>query len=81
MNGKVRVVAFVGEEGRDAGRSARSVVVGKLCKGKEFSPIVLLIVAIDSEILFQRLVSPFGLSVSFGVVTGREVELHVQGFP
>ena len=43
----VGVVALVGEEGRDASGSVQSIVVQELCKGQEFRPVVLLVVAID----------------------------------
>jgi hypothetical protein len=32
------------------------------------------------EILFQGLIHAFGLSIAFWVVSGGEVEFHVQGF-
>ena len=44
----VRVVAFVGEEGRDASGSIQSIVVRELRKWQEFGPVVLLVVAIDA---------------------------------
>ena len=52
VDGKVWVVAFVGKERQDSSSSTRDIVIGKLCKGKEPGPIVLLIVAIDTEVLF-----------------------------
>ena len=48
VDGDVRVVALVGEEGRDASGSVQSIVVQELCKGQEFGPVVLLVVAIDA---------------------------------
>src|SRR3979490_1211946 len=47
MDGEVRVVAFIGKEGQDSSRSTGSIVVGEFCEGKERSPVVLLIVAVD----------------------------------
>ena len=41
-------------------------------------PVVLLIVAVDSKILFQGLVYTFCLSVAFRVVTRGKVQFHVQ---
>jgi len=38
----------------------------------------LLVVAIDSEVLFQSLISSFSLSITFGMISGSEVKLHVQ---
>ena len=43
-----------------------------------FGPIVLLVVAIDLEVLFQSLISSFSLSITFGMISGSEVQLHVQ---
>lgn len=39
-----------------------------------------MIIAIDSEILFQCLVGSFRLTVTFGMISGSEVEFHVQSF-
>ena len=38
----------------------------------------MLVVAIDSEVLFQSLISLFSLSITFGMISGSEVKLHVQ---
>ena len=45
---------------------------------KEFRPIVLLVVAIDLEVLFQSLLSLFSLSITFRIISGSGVKLHVQ---
>ena len=44
----VGVVALVGEEGRDASGCIRSIVVQELCKGQEFGPVILLVIAINA---------------------------------
>ena len=72
------MVAFIGKEQGYSSCGVRSVIVCKLRNWKEVRPIVLLIVAIDSEVLFQGLVHAFGLSVTLGMITGGEVELHVK---
>ena len=79
--GKIRIVAFVRKEGGNAGSVIHSVVVSKLGHGEERRPIVLLVGAEDSEDLFEGLVNSLGLSVGFRVVSGGEVEIHVQSFP
>ena len=71
------MIALVSEEGRDASGGVRSIVVGKLCKGKELRPVVLLIVGVDSEILLKRLVDSFRLPIAFRMITGGEVEPHI----
>ena len=38
----------------------------------------LLVVAIDSEVLFQSLISLFCLPITFRMISGSEVKLHVQ---
>ena len=52
-DGEVGVVTLVGEEGGDTSGFGGSVVVGELGEGKEIVPVVLLVVAVGSEILFQ----------------------------
>lgn len=80
MDGEVRMVAFVGEEGCDSSGSTRSVVVRKLRKREEFGPVVLLVVAIRAEVLFECLIRAFGLAIAFRVVTRGEVKTHVESF-
>ena len=52
---------------------ARCVIVSEFCKSKKLIPVVLLIIAVDSEELFEGLIGVFGLTVSFGMITGSEV--------
>ena len=48
------MITLVGKEGCDSSSSTGCIVVGELSESqwKEFVPIVLLIVAIDSDVLF-----------------------------
>ena len=46
------MVTLVGKEGCDSGSSTGRIVVGELGEWKEFIQVVLLIIAIDSEVLF-----------------------------
>ena len=39
-----------------------------------------MVIAVDLEVSFQSLVRAFGLSVALRVVTGGEVQFHVQDF-
>ena len=71
------MVTFVSEERCNASSGTRSIIVSELCQREEFGPIVLLVIAIDSNVLFQGLICSFGLSVSFGVITGGEMEFHI----
>ena len=74
------MVSFVSKERGDSRSSIRGIVIGEFGDGKQIRPIVLLVVAIYSEVLFQGLIHLFGLSVAFGVITGGKMEFHVQGF-
>jgi len=76
----VGVVAFVGEEGGDTSGCARGVVKSELCKWEEFGPVVLLVVAVDSEILLKCLVCPLSLTISFWVITRGEMQGHSECF-
>jgi len=76
----VRVISLVGEEWRYSGGSTRSIVVCKLREWEKSLPIVLLVVAVNLEVLFQCLVGAFGLSIAFRVVSRGEVKLHVESF-
>ena len=49
----VGVIAFVGKERSYAGSSAGRVVVCELSKGKDFRPIVLLVVAENAKVLVR----------------------------
>ena len=74
------MVSFVGKKWGDSHGGIRGVIISKLGDGEQIRPIVLLVVAVYSEVLFQSLIHSFGLSVAFGVTTGGKVEFHVQGF-
>jgi len=78
IHGDVQMKIFVSEERGNASSGAQSIIVSEFCQREEFGPIVLLIIAIDSNVLFQGLICSFSLSVSFGVITRGEVELHIQ---
>ena len=55
-----------------------SIVVREFGERKEIGPVVLLVVVVQSEVTFERLVHPFSLAVSFRMICGGEVELHVE---
>jgi hypothetical protein len=68
MYGDVRVVSFVGKEGRSDG-CTQSIVVSEFSEGKEQRPVVLLVVAEYTEVLFKCLIESFSLSISFRIIT------------
>jgi len=76
----VGVVAFVGKEGRDTCGCTRGVVKCELRKWEEFGPIVLLVVTVDSEVLFESLVHLLSLTISFWVITRGEMQGHSKCF-
>ena len=55
-----------------------SIKVHDSSSGKKFVPVVLLVVAVDSDVLLQSLVHLFRLSVSLWVVSRSEMKLHVD---
>ena len=77
VDGKIWMIALIGKEQRDSRSRTWSIIICEFCKWEEHVPIVLLVVAEYSQILFQGLISPFCLSVAFGMISGGEVELHV----
>ena len=76
----IRVITLVGVEWRYTGGSTWSIVVSELRKWEKSLPIVLLVVAVNSDVLFQCLICVFGLSITFRVVSGGEMKLHVESF-
>ena len=70
---------FVGVELGDSHSCTRSIIVRELCKGEESKPIVLLVVTVDLDVLFQGLISVLGLPITFWMVSRGEVQIHVQG--
>ena len=57
----------------DLRRGAQGIVVHELAEGEELVPVVLLVVTVDPDILFQGLVSALSLPVTFRMVTRGEV--------
>ena len=53
VNHKVWVVSFVSEERGHTGSLTRCVVVGELSQRKQLGPVVLLVVAVGTEVLFK----------------------------
>ena len=76
----VRVITFIGKEQGGTSSSIGGIIVREFCKGQEVGPVVLLIISVDSEILFQGLIGAFGLPIAFQVISGGEVMHHVEGF-
>ena len=73
MDGEVQVITIVGIEWGDFCCGAWGIVVCELPKWQELEPVVLLVVAVDPDILLQGLVSMLGLPITFGMVSRGEV--------
>ena len=72
------MITFVSKERGNTSSGSRSIIVSEFRQREEFGQIVLLIVAIDLNILFQGLICSLGLSICFGVITGGGVEFPIQ---
>ena len=80
VHGDAGMVSLVSKERGDSHGGIRGIIIGEFSDGKQIRPIVLLVVAIYSEVLFQGLIHLFSLSVTLGVITRGKMEFHVQGF-
>jgi len=58
------VITFVCEEGGNSSSCTRCIIVHELCEWQEFCPVVLLVIAVTSEVLFECLVGLLGLAPS-----------------
>ena len=70
----VQVISLVSKEWGYSSGSTRGIVVCELHEQEKLSPVVLLVVAVNPDVLFQCLISAFGLSVTFRMVTRGEVK-------
>ena len=61
------MVAIRGVERAAAQCLMLALHVGKLCHWQEFCPVVLLLAAVDAEVVFQLLVLLFRLPIGLGV--------------
>ena len=67
VDGELGMEAVIGIERGTIDRGLMSVVVCEFCERQEAYPIVLLVVAIDTKVLFDGLVHSFGLTVGLGM--------------
>ena len=72
------MVTLVCEEGGHAGGGLRGVVVSELGVWQQRRPVILLVVDIHAQVLFQDLVGALGLPVGLGVVRSTEVGLDTE---
>ena len=76
--GSAGMVSVVGEERSLAGRGMDGVVVSELGEGEELLPVVLLVVAEGTQVLFEDLVDALGLAVGLWVERRGHVGLDVE---
>ena len=67
------MIALVGIEWGDFRHGTWSIVVCEFPEWQELVPVVLLVVAVDPDVLFQGLVSVLGLPITFWMVSQGEV--------
>jgi hypothetical protein len=68
IGGEFRVVTLVCEERSGSGGRTLCVVVCELGNRESVGQVILLIATMDAEVLLQRLIYAFGLTISLGVV-------------
>lgn len=73
-----REVTFVGHERLDARSVVRSAVIDELGERKEIVPVVLVVIDVDPEVLFECLVDAFGLTVGLRMVSGGVVHADLE---
>ena len=73
MNSEIQVIALVCIEQGDFHCGAQGIVVCKLPEWQKLEPVVLLVVAVGLDVLFQGLVSMLSLPITFWVVSSGEV--------
>ena len=72
------MIPLIGEKEGDTCSCTQSIVVGKFHKGQKVSPVVLLVVTIHIEVLFQILISSLSLAIPLWMVSRDEVEIDIQ---
>ncbi len=77
MHGNCEVVTLIGVERGNTCGGVRRVVIGEFRKQKQRASIVLLVITVSAEILFECLIDSFSLTVSFGMITRGEMDTHV----
>ena len=64
------MLSIKGKEWDDTGCSRDSIVVREFGHGQDFRTVVLLIINITPQVLFQDGIDPFCLTISLGEETG-----------
>ena len=72
------IKSFIYKKGGEGGRRGRVIIIGELYYRHPLGPVVLCIIAEGSQSPLNVLVRSFRLSVSLGIVGGREVRLNAK---
>ena len=72
------MIPLIDKKERDTCSCTQSVVVGKLHKRQEISLVVMLVVTIYMEVLFQSLITPLTLAIPLWIPSRDEVEIDIQ---
>ena len=63
------MVSLVSEERGHTSSLARHIVVGELSQRKQLGPVVLLVVVVGMEVLFEGLIDPLSLTIPFRMIS------------
>ena len=69
---------LVSKKQSDTRGQVLGVVVGKLCKGEQMLPVILLVVNEDLKVLLEDLAHPFHLPISLGMIHCGEISLDAK---
>ena len=64
------MITLIRKKWRNISSSTRNIIIRELCKYQEFRLVILLVITIYIEVLvlFESLISVFGLFITFGIV-------------
>jgi len=64
------MITLIRKKWRNISSSTRNIIIRELCKCQEFRLVILLVITIYIEVLvlFESLISVFGLFITFGIV-------------
>ena len=77
MNRKGRIISLVGKSWWNVCSYLRSIIVSKLSERKKRFPVVLLVIVVYLNVLFQYLLC---LTVDFRTIIRGEMKVHIKSF-
>jgi hypothetical protein len=76
---KTGVVTEIREEGSGSCRLGLGVVIAKFRNWQQVLPVVLLVIAVCTQVLFKGGIGSFGLAIHFWVEGGTQISGGSQG--